>query len=258
MKTPVMLLLTNDNELEESVADALSEVGGISHLAHDAGDALETICGVDDLDLAIIDFEHGPHGMTLLSAISTLREDLPVIVITRDDEKHVEALAYANGATACFSKQAVGDATRERDSRIGQTKGGTGLCLTGENQKMQTMKANVFRGPNKIGIEEVPRPSAGVGEAVIRITLTTICGTDLHILRGEYPVKPGLVIGHEPVGVIEELGEGGVRIQNRRSRFGWRDHAVRSMSRLFVRAMGAMRSWRRCRSDRRLAIRQHD
>jgi threonine dehydrogenase-like Zn-dependent dehydrogenase len=55
---------------------------------------------------------------------------------------------------------------------------------------MQAMKANVFQGPNKIGIEEVPRPSAGVGEAVIRITLTTICGTDLHILRGEYPVKP--------------------------------------------------------------------
>jgi threonine dehydrogenase-like Zn-dependent dehydrogenase len=73
---------------------------------------------------------------------------------------------------------------------------------------MQTMKANVFRGPNKIGVEEVPRPTAGAGEAVIRITLTTICGTDLHILRGEYPVRPGLVIGHEPVGVIEELGEG--------------------------------------------------
>jgi alcohol dehydrogenase len=71
-----------------------------------------------------------------------------------------------------------------------------------------TMRANVFRGPDKIGIEEVPRPRPGVGEAVIRITLTTICGTDLHILRGEYPVRPGLVIGHEPVGVIEELGEG--------------------------------------------------
>jgi CheY-like chemotaxis protein len=107
MKTPVMLLLTNDNELEESVADALSEIGGISHLTRDAGDALETICGVDDLDLAIIDFEHGPHGMTLLSVISTLRENLPVIVITQDDEKHVEELAYANGATACFPKQAV-------------------------------------------------------------------------------------------------------------------------------------------------------
>jgi NADPH:quinone reductase-like Zn-dependent oxidoreductase len=73
---------------------------------------------------------------------------------------------------------------------------------------MQKMKATVFHGPNDIRIEEVPRPNAGAGEAVIRITLTTICGTDLHILRGEYPVKPGLVIGHEPVGVIEELGEG--------------------------------------------------
>jgi alcohol dehydrogenase len=73
---------------------------------------------------------------------------------------------------------------------------------------MQKMKANVFRGPNNIRIEDVPRPSAGAGEAVIKITLTTICGTDIHILRGEYPVKPGLVIGHEPVGVIEELGEG--------------------------------------------------
>jgi alcohol dehydrogenase len=62
--------------------------------------------------------------------------------------------------------------------------------------------------PGNIRLEEVPRPHAGVGEAVIRITLTTICGTDLHIVRGEYPVRPGLVIGHEPVGVIEELGEG--------------------------------------------------
>ncbi len=107
MKTPIILLLTNDNALEDSVADALSGIGAISHLTRDAGDALETICGVDDLDLAIIDFEHGPHGMTLLSAISTLREDLPVIAITRDDEKHVEALAYANGAMACVSKQSV-------------------------------------------------------------------------------------------------------------------------------------------------------
>ena len=70
------------------------------------------------------------------------------------------------------------------------------------------MLANVFHGPNKIHVEEVAKPHAGPGEAVIKITLTTICGTDIHILRGEYPVKPGLVIGHEPVGVIEELGNG--------------------------------------------------
>jgi threonine dehydrogenase-like Zn-dependent dehydrogenase len=68
------------------------------------------------------------------------------------------------------------------------------------------MMANVFYGKDDIRIEEVERPRAGVNDAVIRVTLTTICGTDLHILRGEYPVKPGLIIGHEPVGVIEELG----------------------------------------------------
>jgi threonine dehydrogenase-like Zn-dependent dehydrogenase len=70
------------------------------------------------------------------------------------------------------------------------------------------MRANVFRGVNDFCIEEVERPHAGVGEAVIRVTLTTICGTDLHIVRGEYPVESGLVIGHEPVGVIAELGAG--------------------------------------------------
>ncbi|HEV8483683.1 MAG TPA: alcohol dehydrogenase catalytic domain-containing protein, partial [Blastocatellia bacterium] len=70
------------------------------------------------------------------------------------------------------------------------------------------MRATVFHGVNDIRVEEVERPHAGVGEAVLRVTLTTICGTDLHIVRGEYPVKPGLIIGHEPVGVIEELGPG--------------------------------------------------
>jgi alcohol dehydrogenase len=73
---------------------------------------------------------------------------------------------------------------------------------------MEKMKALVFHGVNDIRVDEVQRPQAGVGEAVIRITLTTICGTDLHIVRGEYPVKPGLIIGHEPVGIIEELGPG--------------------------------------------------
>jgi alcohol dehydrogenase len=71
-----------------------------------------------------------------------------------------------------------------------------------------TMKALVFRGPNDIAIEQVPIPIAGYGEAVIRITLTTICGTDLHILKGEYPVRRGLVLGHEPVGIIHQIGAG--------------------------------------------------
>jgi threonine dehydrogenase-like Zn-dependent dehydrogenase len=73
---------------------------------------------------------------------------------------------------------------------------------------METMKAVVFKGKDLIAVEEVPKPVPRAGEAVIRITTTTICGTDVHIVRGEYPVKPGLVLGHEPVGVIEQLGAG--------------------------------------------------
>ena len=84
----------------------------------------------------------------------------------------------------------------------------TAESKTTETRSTATMRALVFRGPNQIGIERVPIPKPGPGETVIRVTLTTICGTDLHILKGEYPVRPGLVIGHEPVGVIHELGVG--------------------------------------------------
>jgi alcohol dehydrogenase len=71
-----------------------------------------------------------------------------------------------------------------------------------------TMRAAVFHAPGDIRVDAVPRPQPGPGEALIRVTLTTICGTDVHILKGDYPVQPGLVVGHEPVGVIEELGPG--------------------------------------------------
>src|ERR1700675_733666 len=80
--------------------------------------------------------------------------------------------------------------------------------LTKREETTSTMKALVFYGPGQIGLETVPVPRPRAGEVVIRVTLTTICGTDLHILKGEYPVKPGLIIGHEPVGIIHELGEG--------------------------------------------------
>ena len=70
------------------------------------------------------------------------------------------------------------------------------------------MKANVFRGVGNFGLEEKTIPRAGYSEAVIQVRLTTICGTDIHIVKGEYPVQPGLTIGHEAVGVIHELGAG--------------------------------------------------
>lgn len=68
------------------------------------------------------------------------------------------------------------------------------------------MKAAVFVEPGRIVLEEKPKPQVGPRDALLRVTTTTICGTDIHILKGEYPVARGLTVGHEPVGVIEELG----------------------------------------------------
>jgi threonine dehydrogenase-like Zn-dependent dehydrogenase len=70
------------------------------------------------------------------------------------------------------------------------------------------MQAAVFVDKGKIELREVPKPVPGPGQALLKVTLTTICGTDVHILKGEYPVKPGLIVGHEPVGRIEALGPG--------------------------------------------------
>ncbi len=71
---------------------------------------------------------------------------------------------------------------------------------------MKKMKAAVFVRPGKIELQEKPIPEVGPTDALLKITTTTICGTDVHILKGEYPVKPGLTIGHEPVGTIAALG----------------------------------------------------
>ncbi|HRK19116.1 MAG TPA: NAD(P)-dependent alcohol dehydrogenase [Hyphomicrobiaceae bacterium] len=68
------------------------------------------------------------------------------------------------------------------------------------------MKAAVFVEPGRIVLDEKPVPEVGALDALLRITTTTICGTDVHILKGEYPVARGLTVGHEPVGVIEKLG----------------------------------------------------
>jgi alcohol dehydrogenase len=71
---------------------------------------------------------------------------------------------------------------------------------------MLTMKAAIFVERGRIVLDEKPIPEVGPLDALMRITTTTICGTDVHIMKGEYPVRPGLIIGHEPVGVIDKLG----------------------------------------------------
>ena len=71
---------------------------------------------------------------------------------------------------------------------------------------MPKMKAAIFVQPGRIALDEKPVPDVGPLDALVRVTTTTICGTDVHILKGEYPVARGLTVGHEPVGVIEKLG----------------------------------------------------
>jgi threonine dehydrogenase-like Zn-dependent dehydrogenase len=73
---------------------------------------------------------------------------------------------------------------------------------------VRTMRAAVFVAPGRIELQEKPVPEIGPGDALLRVTTTTICGTDVHILKGEYPVESGRIIGHEPVGVIAALGAG--------------------------------------------------
>ena len=71
------------------------------------------------------------------------------------------------------------------------------------------MKALVYHGPNAKSWEEKPMPSIiEATDAVVRISKTTICGTDLHIMKGDVPaVTDGRILGHEGVGVIEEVGK---------------------------------------------------
>ena len=72
------------------------------------------------------------------------------------------------------------------------------------------MKALVFGGADKRTLEDRPKPALkDPTDAVVRILKTTICGTDLHIIKGDVPsATPGRILGHEGIGVIEEIGAG--------------------------------------------------
>lgn len=72
------------------------------------------------------------------------------------------------------------------------------------------MKALVYCGPGQKALEERPIPEiTAPGDAIVKITRTTICGTDLHILKGDVPTcAPGRILGHEGVGIVERIGPG--------------------------------------------------
>jgi threonine dehydrogenase-like Zn-dependent dehydrogenase len=71
------------------------------------------------------------------------------------------------------------------------------------------MKAVVFHGIGDIRLDDVPEPRIEAGsDAIVRVTASAICGTDLHMVRGTLPgMRPGTILGHEGVGVVEEVGD---------------------------------------------------
>lgn len=104
-KARVVLLYTRDSGLGGLLGEALSGTGSIVLVARTVADALQIVCQRGrELAFAMMDFDGGCRGMTILSAIHTCFEKLPILVTTSKDAEHVRAVAYANGARACISK----------------------------------------------------------------------------------------------------------------------------------------------------------
>jgi threonine dehydrogenase-like Zn-dependent dehydrogenase len=76
------------------------------------------------------------------------------------------------------------------------------------------VRALTFQGKGEVRLIDVPKPAiSGSGEALVKVTLGAVCGSDLHILRGHTPMNQGAVLGHEFVGVVEEVGSEVKRFQ---------------------------------------------
>jgi CheY-like chemotaxis protein len=102
MKRPQVFLVTSDRERRASLSEVVTELG--ADVARNV-DTLDKVCGrIRQFDLAVIDFQHAAHGMTLLNALKSCRPGLPVIALIEHGEKQIEALAYATGATRCLPK----------------------------------------------------------------------------------------------------------------------------------------------------------
>ena len=105
MKSPPILLFTRDQNLEQLFRETLLETGAIVLIARDIRDALQIVCERGrEIGLALMDFDDGCRGMTLLSAVHTCYEQLPIVVTISEDAAHAISLAYANGARTCLKK----------------------------------------------------------------------------------------------------------------------------------------------------------
>jgi DNA-binding NtrC family response regulator len=105
MNIRLALLLTHDVGFEKVLREAVLKSGATILTFPSVDEALQILCGQSQkLDLAVIDFDHGCHGMTLLKAIAACQKTLPILVVTSSDLNHAATLAYANGAAACVAK----------------------------------------------------------------------------------------------------------------------------------------------------------
>jgi DNA-binding NtrC family response regulator len=127
MKSPLILLFTRDDEFAQSVREALFGTGAMVLIARDVRDGLQIVCQRGrELDSALMDFDDGSRGMTLLSAVHTCYEQLPVVVTTSENAERACFLAYANGARTCLRKplstagfaKAIADVTAPRHQPV--------------------------------------------------------------------------------------------------------------------------------------------
>jgi CheY-like chemotaxis protein len=105
MKRRLVLLYAPDPNFDRVLSEALWGTGAIVLIARSVGDALQVVSSRGrELDFAILDFNDGCRGMTLLSAVHTCFEKLPTLVVTSKDSEHASAVAYANGARVWLNK----------------------------------------------------------------------------------------------------------------------------------------------------------
>jgi DNA-binding NtrC family response regulator len=104
MNVRLVLLLTRDSNFQKLLAEVFLKVGLSVFVTRSVDEALQTVCARGDLEFAVIDFDDGCHGMTLLRAINACHRELPIIVVTSSDLDHAAALAYVNGAAVCLAK----------------------------------------------------------------------------------------------------------------------------------------------------------
>ena len=105
MKPRIVLLYTRDQNFDRVLTEALGVTGVVVLTARSVADALQIVCQRgSELDLAVMGFDWACRGMTLLSAVHTCHQQLPILVTTSENAEHLNVIAHANGARVCLNK----------------------------------------------------------------------------------------------------------------------------------------------------------